>query len=109
MRHSASKWPLLWAVGAAILISAPARAQEEPTQPNPTLRFKLDRRDGCFRYIGDACRIHRFKTGSYVGVSMITLGRPTTSSRDYSILFSPRAAWGSSVLSPSVAAFTPPS
>lgn len=59
MRHSASKWPLLWAVGAAILISAPARAQEEPTQPNPTLRFKLDRRDGCFRYIGDACRIHR--------------------------------------------------
>ncbi|MFD1983329.1 hypothetical protein ACFSOZ_11690 [Mesorhizobium newzealandense] len=75
MRYSACKRPLLWAVGAAILVAAPAAAQEEPTQPIPTQRFKLDRRDGCFRYIGNAVEfVGRFKAGSYIGVSMITIG-----------------------------------
>lgn len=53
--------------------------------------------------------IGRFKTGSYVGVSMITIGRPTTSSRDYSILFAPRAAWGSSAFVTICGRVTPPS
>ncbi|BCG83431.1 hypothetical protein [Mesorhizobium sp. 113-3-3] len=107
-----------------------ASAQEEPSQPIPSQRFKLGQSDGCFRYIGDAVEfIGRFKAGSYVGVSMITVGRdglptpaadedrspamdlpewksaspyfwfgPAPSSRDYSITFSPRAAWGSSAI-----------
>ncbi|MER9489682.1 hypothetical protein NKI50_27550 [Mesorhizobium sp. M0563] len=130
MRHSASKRALFWAVGAAVLLSAPATAQEEQPQPVPRQRFKLGQSDGCFRYIGDAVEfVGRFKAGSYIGVSMITIGQdgmptppadedrtpamdlpvwtspspylwfgPTTSSRDYSITFSPRAFWGNSAI-----------
>ncbi|OWK21380.1 hypothetical protein AJ88_22900 [Mesorhizobium amorphae CCBAU 01583] len=111
-------------------LPAQSSAQEEPSQPVPSQRFKLGQSDGCFRYIGDAVEfVARFKAGSYVGVSMITIGKdglptpatdedrspamdlpewksaspyfwfgPATSSRDYSITFSPRAAWGSSAI-----------
>lgn len=120
----------LCAAGATVLLSGPAKAQEEPTQPIPIQRFKLGQSDGCFRYIGDAVQfVGRLKAGSYIGVSMITIGRdgmptpaadedrtpamdlpawssaspyfwfgPATSSRDYSISFSPRAFWGSSAI-----------
>ncbi|MER9249912.1 hypothetical protein [Mesorhizobium sp. M0590] len=119
---------LVIAAGAAVLVAAPATAQEEQPQPTPTQRFKLGQSDGCFRYIGDAVEfVGRFKAGSYIGVSMITIGRdglptpaadedrspamdlpeaksaslyfwfgPTPRTQDYSIMFTPRAAWGSS-------------
>lgn len=117
-------------LAAGTFLPAQASAQEEPSQPVPSQRFKLGQSDGCFRYIGDAVEfVGRFKAGSYIGVSMITIGRdgmptpaadedrtpamdlpawtspspyfwfgPATSSRDYSITFSPRAVWGSTAI-----------
>ncbi len=119
---------ILCAVGATVVLSAQAKSQEGPTQPGPVQRFKLGPSDGCFHYFGDAVEfVGRFKAGSYIGVSMISIGGdgmpepaadedrtpamelpawtsasphswfgPTTSSRDYSITFAPRAFWGSS-------------
>ncbi|TPI54211.1 hypothetical protein FJ420_30595 [Mesorhizobium sp. B3-1-3] len=62
--------------GAIVILSAPTMAQDEQPQPTPTQRFKLDQRDGCYRYIGDAVEfVGHFKAGSYIGISMITIGR----------------------------------
>jgi hypothetical protein len=76
-------------LGAALgifLMVAPAKAQDEQPQPTPTQNFKLGRQDGCFRYIGNAVQfVGRFKAGSYIGVSMITIaadGFPTPASAE---------------------------
>jgi hypothetical protein len=119
---------LVWTAGATVLLSGPAKAQEEQPQPTPIQRFKLDQSDGCFHYVGDAVEfIGRFKARSYIGISMISIGRdglptpavdedrapsmdlpdwksaspyfwfgPTPRTQDFSIMFSPRSAWGSS-------------
>lgn len=129
-----------WVVGAIGLLLAPAQAQDEPAQPAPIQNFKLGRTDGCFRYIGDAVEfVGHFKAGSYIGISMITIGPdgfptpaadeerapamdlpewnsaspyfwfgPTTTSRDYSITFVPRAVWGSAAIVTICGRQTPP-
>ncbi|MGX5844192.1 hypothetical protein ACWGTI_26085 [Mesorhizobium sp. ArgA1] len=67
---------LVRALGASILVSVSAQAQDERPQPAPVQKFKLGRDDGCFRYVGDAVEfVGHFKAGSYIGVSMITVGR----------------------------------
>jgi hypothetical protein len=128
------------AVLAVLLVSAPTQAQEEQPQPIPTQKFRLARTDGCFRYIGDAVEfVGHFRAGSYIGVSMITIGPdgfptpaadeqrapamdlpewksaspsfwfgPTAVSRNYSIMFVPRAAWGSSAIVTICGRQTPP-
>ncbi|TIV37018.1 MAG: hypothetical protein E5V91_19790 [Mesorhizobium sp.] len=66
---------LVWAVGAITLMSVSTEAQDETPQPTPVQKFKLGRSDGCFRYIGDAVEfVGHFKAGSYIGISMITIG-----------------------------------
>ncbi|TGT91910.1 MULTISPECIES: hypothetical protein [unclassified Mesorhizobium] len=127
-------------MGAIGLLLAPAQAQDEPAQPAPIQNFKLGRIDGCFRYIGDAVEfVGHFKAGSYIGISMITIGPdgfptpaadeerapamdlpewksaspyfwfgPTTTSRDYSITFVPRAVWGSAEIVTICGRQTPP-
>ncbi|RWQ30233.1 MAG: hypothetical protein EOS21_32445 [Mesorhizobium sp.] len=67
---------LRWFGGlAALCVTATMAQEEQPTQPPPFQRFKLAQSDGCFRYIGDAVEfVGRFKAGSYIGVSMITIG-----------------------------------
>lgn len=65
------------AAAAAViaLLSVSAHAQDEPRQPTPVQKFKLSRTDGCFRYIGDGVEfVGHFKAGSYIGISMITIG-----------------------------------
>ncbi|TIT90282.1 MAG: hypothetical protein E5W59_14535 [Mesorhizobium sp.] len=131
---------LVCAAGAIALISASAEAQDEAPQPTPVLKFKLGRSDGCLRYIGDAVEfVGHFKAGSYIGISMITIGPdgfptpaadeqrapamdlperksaspyfwfgPTTTSRDYSITFVPRAVWGSAAFVTICGRTTPP-
>ncbi|TGV77264.1 hypothetical protein EN792_049670 [Mesorhizobium sp. M00.F.Ca.ET.149.01.1.1] len=138
--HMTSLRTLVRAIGASILVSVSAQAQDEPPQPAPIQKFKLGRTDGCFRYIGDAVEfVGHFKAGSYIGISMITIGPDgfptpaadeqrasamdlpewksaspyfwfgaTTTSRDYSITFVPRAVWGSAAIVTICGRQTPP-
>jgi hypothetical protein len=116
------------------------QAQEEAPPPIRPQMFKLNPNDGCYRYTGDAVEfVGRFKTGSYIGVTMNTLDAnglplppnkeeripatdapkfatdasgfwfgPLPQSKEYTITFIPRAAFGSPAVVAICGRMTPP-